>query len=70
MKRVVVTGGSGRLGRYVVEALGDDFRVTVFDRTEPAFDCTFVQGDILDRASVAEAVTGHDGSVRGNSLER
>jgi UDP-glucose 4-epimerase len=69
VKRVLVTGGAGRLGRYVVEALGDDFHVTVFDRIEPAFDCAFVQGDILDQAVIAEAVNGQDSIIHLAALD-
>ena len=69
MKRVVVTGGSGRLGKYVVEALRTDFDVTVFDKIEPTFDCEFVQGDILDRASFAKALIGHDSVVHIAALD-
>lgn len=60
MKRVLVTGGSGRLGKYVVEALEEDFQVTVFDRVEPRFECPFVQGDILDRSAISAALNNQD----------
>ncbi|MFC5827082.1 NAD-dependent epimerase/dehydratase family protein [Nonomuraea insulae] len=54
--RVVVTGGSGFIGRHLVERLlarGDD--VTVFDR-EPDPQVQTVTGDIRDEARLAEAI--------------
>ncbi|MDQ3786260.1 MAG: GDP-mannose 4,6-dehydratase [Actinomycetota bacterium] len=66
MSRVVVTGGCGFIGSHLVEELvarGDD--VTIFDGTPPPEwqrvareHVTFVQGDILDRAALATAITG------------
>jgi UDP-glucose 4-epimerase len=69
MKRVLVTGGSGRLGKYVVAALGDDFEVTVFDRIAPDGDGAFIQGDILDRSAVAGAVRNQDGVIHLAALD-
>lgn len=54
--RVVVTGGSGFIGRHLVERLlarGDE--VTVFDR-EPDPQVRTVTGDIRDEARLAEAI--------------
>ncbi|MBT4889722.1 MAG: NAD(P)-dependent oxidoreductase [Rhodospirillales bacterium] len=69
MKRVLVTGASGRLGKYVVEALGIDFQVTAFDCNKPDFDCEFIQGDILDRVSVAQAVKNQDSVIHIAALD-
>lgn len=74
MSRVLVTGGTGFIGRWVIDGLlarGDE--VVVFDdRPNPAAldeirpglsrRVTFVTGDIAD-GSVAGAVTGCDGIV-------
>ncbi|MFI7679808.1 NAD-dependent epimerase/dehydratase family protein [Actinophytocola sp. NPDC049390] len=67
MSRVVVTGGCGFIGSHLVEELvarGDD--VTIFDGTPPPEwqrvareRVSFVQGDILDRAALATAITGN-----------
>ncbi|MBI4530542.1 MAG: NAD(P)-dependent oxidoreductase [Candidatus Latescibacteria bacterium] len=47
---IVVTGGSGNVGRYVVpELLDHGHEVTVFDRVDPeSLDVPFVEGSILD----------------------
>ncbi len=46
--RIVVTGGSGKVGRYVVEELKKFHEVTVFDiKKSKDKDVTFVKGDIL-----------------------
>jgi dihydroflavonol-4-reductase len=58
----LVTGGSGFIGRHLVEALsahGDSIRI--FDQAIPAASAgsaEFVQGSILDRASLIAALKG------------
>lgn len=69
MKRVLVTGGSGHLGRYVVRALSENLQVTVFDKKKPDLGCAFASGDILDRAAVAEAVSDQDAVVHLAALD-
>jgi hypothetical protein len=52
-----VIGGSGFLGRHVIEALvthGDP--VVVFDITQPYHFTSFYSGDISDQAQVSEAL--------------
>ncbi len=61
--RVAVTGGSGRLGRYVVEELAGHARVTVLDITPPAGDHAYVALDVRDLDAVAAALAGHDAVV-------
>ncbi|MBT3556605.1 MAG: NAD(P)-dependent oxidoreductase [Rhodospirillales bacterium] len=69
MKRVLVTGGSGLLGKYVVEALKDTFHVTVFDKAKPAYECAFVEGDILGRTSIDKALVDQDCIVHLAALD-
>ncbi len=55
---VLVTGGSGRLGRHVVAELRDRCDVTVLDRESPADSGPHVTADVLDEAAVANAMQG------------
>lgn len=66
MKTVLVTGGNGFIGRYVVEELlGRGFQPTVFDtRTRPVPDGVYLAlGDIRDSTSITEAVAHADGVI-------
>jgi nucleoside-diphosphate-sugar epimerase len=66
MARVVVTGGSGKLGRAcVIELVAHGWDVVVFDRVRPemlpeevAADVTFVPMDLVDYARVLDAMLG------------
>lgn len=62
--RVLVTGGSGRIGRHVVNHLRSADEVTVFDATAPSDPAiSFLEGDIRDRDRVAAALEGVDAVV-------
>lgn len=60
--RVLVTGGSGLLGRHVVAELQNDYEVVILARDEPAVSGRYrwVQGDITDPDSCQRAVQGVD----------
>ena len=62
--RVIVTGGSGNVGRSVVGRLVDDgHEVTVYDRQAPAADVPHAIGDILDLPALTKAFDGAEAVV-------
>src|SRR6266540_4957445 len=61
--RVVVTGGSGFMGGYIVRALQDKgYDVTIFDTEDGrrASDVRFVRGSVTDRELVSRSIAGAD----------
>jgi len=60
---VLVTGGSGLLGRFVVDALRGRCHVRVLDIAAPRDDVEYRQVDVLDLPALAEAVAGFDAIV-------
>jgi UDP-glucose 4-epimerase len=63
-KSIVVTGGSGRLGAYVVDRLKQKFAVTVLDIAPPkASGVRHLNVDILDLARLTEAFKGIDSII-------
>src|SRR5260221_10080618 len=61
--RVAVTGGRGRLGRYVVAALRGAHEVRVLDRTPPRDGADWPAVDMLDRRAVAAALRGQEAVI-------
>ena len=57
---VAVTGGSGRLGRYVVDELRGRASVTVIDKRPAGTEPSHVEADILDLGAMRRAFAGHD----------
>ncbi|MBA4246742.1 MAG: UDP-glucose 4-epimerase [Microbacterium sp.] len=67
MANALVLGGGGFIGSHLVDALvAEGHRVTVFDRFRDGIPAVarpgvvYCAGDFLDRASLDEAVVGHD----------
>ena len=62
-KKVIVTGGSGRLGGHVMAALRGTHGATVLDIEPPQNEMPFIKGDILDLAALTAAFTGQDAVI-------
>lgn len=62
-EKLVVTGGSGRLGRHVVGLLRDSCRVTVLDTAPPAATDAFIQADVTDIGGLRRAFADQDAVV-------
>lgn len=62
MKRIVVTGGAGRLGRLAVqELLAHGYQLLAVDRIRPeGLPCRFLHAELIDAAAVLEVVRGAD----------
>ncbi|HTR81492.1 MAG TPA: NAD(P)-dependent oxidoreductase [Bacteroidota bacterium] len=59
--KIVVTGGSGLVGKYVVsELLEHHHTVAVLDIKPPAQDVEFLKVDVLNLEEVRKAVKGYD----------
>ena len=63
--KILVTGGSGRIGGFVVDELQKaDHEVVIFDTKEPdGVHANFVKGDITVPAEIARAMDGVDGVI-------
>jgi nucleoside-diphosphate-sugar epimerase len=63
--RIVVTGGSGKIGAYVIRELSAGHTVTVFDRLPPADakDAQWIRGNIEEFDEVVQALAGADAVV-------
>ena len=60
---VAITGGSGRLGRYVVDELSEHTSVTTIDKRPEGTGPSHVEADILDLGAMRRALAGHDALV-------
>lgn len=63
MKRILVTGSEGDVGRALLPQLAQRYDVTGFDLRPPTGSLRAVQGDLTDAAAVAAAAEGMDGIV-------
>ena len=62
-ERVVVTGGGGLLGRFVVDELMDVCALSVLDIAPPRQDVPYFATDILDLDGVRAAFAGQEAAV-------
>lgn len=62
-ERIAVTGGSGRLGRFVVEECARHAEVTVLDVKPSDSPHAYGALDVLDLGAVFKALEGHDAVI-------
>jgi UDP-glucose 4-epimerase len=62
-ERVTVTGGSGLLGRFVVDELMDHCELSVLDIKPPRQKVLFRETDILDLEATQSALAGQDAVI-------
>jgi UDP-glucose 4-epimerase len=60
MQNILITGGSGLLGRRVVNALRSHHRITVLDTVKPRDGVRYIRGDVLDISQMTGALQGID----------
>jgi UDP-glucose 4-epimerase len=68
IKRVVVTGGSGRVGRYVLRELAAGYDVINADLKEHN-ETSFAKTDVMDLGSVRAALEGADAVIHLAALD-
>src|SRR5262249_13268293 len=69
IEKVLVTGGCGRLGRYVVEEVGGRCRITTLDVVDSPWTLPHLRVDILDLPGLREACAGQDAVVHLAALD-
>jgi nucleoside-diphosphate-sugar epimerase len=62
-RRVLITGGSGRLGPFVVDAVAQGNTVHVLDLAPPPREVAHTLGDVTDLATVRRAMQDHDAAI-------
>jgi len=68
-EKVAVTGGSGRLGSFVVSELMAHCAVTVIDLKPPLADTPYIEADVCDLDALRKAFKGHDAVVHLGALD-
>ena len=69
-KKILITGGSGYLGGFVIEQLSDSYELTVFDQVPPAREVRYVKGDITKFKDINAACKEQDAVVHLIALVR
>lgn len=69
IKRVVVTGGAGRVGGYVVRQLMKDYDVTVADLVSGVEDVEYIEANVMDLPLLRKAFEGADAVVHLAALD-
>ena len=63
IERVLLTGGSGLLGKILTSMLRSRYEVAHFEMRDPGDGCRFVAGDLRDSRGVAQVCQGMDAVI-------
>jgi len=66
--KVLITGGSGLLGRTIVPMLRERYDIVHFDCADPGDGLTWFQGDLRDRVAIEKASIGVDAIIHVAAL--
>ena len=66
--RILITGGSGYLGKFLVQHLKDKHEVVVFDLVESELPVQYVRGDLRVFEQVEQACSGVDAIVHAGAI--
>ncbi len=58
--KILITGGSGLIGKYVATSLAANYDVTVADKVEPGFDIAYYNIDVTDSSTLGKLVGSFD----------
>jgi nucleoside-diphosphate-sugar epimerase len=62
--KIVITGGSGKLAKYLAPTLAQEHAVLLYDKQHPQHNqFSWVQGEVTDRAKLSEAFRGADAVI-------
>lgn len=63
LRKIAVTGGSGRLGQYVVDKLSETYEIKVLDLRAPRQSVDFAELNVLDLEGLNRELQGMDAVV-------
>ena len=63
IKTVLVTGGAGLLGSYVIQGLGNEYEISSFDLQKVKSEVKSFEGNLLDLDDVKQAVQNVDAVI-------
>ena len=62
--KLVITGGSGKLARYLAPVLAREHAILLYDKQHPQqSQFPYTKGEVTDRAKLSEAFQGADGVI-------
>lgn len=61
--KLLVTGATGRMGKYIIPDLEKDYSLRLFGRTQPGTTHEFISGDIASLDDVCRAAKGCDAII-------
>lgn len=68
INRILLTGGSGLVGKTLTPMLKNKYEITHFETRDPGDGCPFIKGDLRDSHAVVQACRGMDAVIHVAAL--